>query len=183
MKTGRPEGLSPQDPRVIKQLHALVDQIYPGSSGTAVESKIAMELINTALKALHSGLPPYEMRILSRAIRELRFAFKLFQDYKGISKASIFGSARTGKTHPEYLQAKKLAQELVKREFMVITGAGPGIMEAGNEGAGRDKSFGINIKLPFEQEPNPVVNGSPRNIDCHFFFTRKLLFIKETLFE
>ena len=92
----------------------------------------------------------------------------------------MFGSARTPKDSPEYKQALSFAKQMAKHGFMMITGAGPGIMKAGNEGAGKNNSFGINIKLPFEQAANEFISKDPRFIDCRFFFTRKLMFVKET---
>ncbi len=113
-------------------------------------------------------------------MRELRYGFKIFKDYRDKRKVTMFGSARTPKEHPEYKQALLFAKQMAKHGFMMITGAGPGIMQAGNQGAGKDNSFGINIKLPFEQAANEYIGKDPRFIDCRFFFTRKLMFVKET---
>src|SRR6185503_21012823 len=94
-------------------------------------------------------------------------------------KVTIFGSARTKPSHPEYKLARNFARKLQEAGFMIITGAGPGIMEAGNEGAGPQNSFGVNIKLPFEQYPNKFIAKQSTYIDCRYFFTRKLVFVKE----
>jgi uncharacterized protein (TIGR00730 family) len=104
----------------------------------------------------------------------------VFRPYRDRRKVTIFGSARTRPADIDYKQARAFARKMVKKGFMVITGAGPGIMQAGNHGAGAENSFGINIKLPFEQSANEFVDKGERFIDCRFFFTRKLMFIKET---
>ncbi len=121
-----------------------------------------------------------DIKLINSALKELRYAFKVFRPYKDIHKVTIFGSARTSKSSPDYKQAVKFSRSMVKKGFMVITGAASGIMEAGNVGAGRDKSFGVNIRLPFEQSANPVVEGDPKLINFNYFFTRKLIFVKET---
>jgi uncharacterized protein (TIGR00730 family) len=136
-------------------------------------------MIVTALKVEHSQISRGDAKILSRAMRELRYGFRIFKDYREKRKVTIFGSARTPKDHPEYKQALAFSKLMAKNGFMVITGAGPGIMKAGNEGAGKNNSFGINIKLPFEQTANEFIGKDPRFIDCRFFFTRKLMFLKE----
>ena len=137
------------------------------------------QLIVTALKVEHSQLDRGDAKILSRAMRELRYGFRIFKDYRDKRKVTIFGSARTPKHDPEYKEALHFAKQMAKHGFMAITGAGPGIMQAGNEGAGKDNSFGINIRLPFEQAANEFIFKDPRFIDCRFFFTRKLMFLKE----
>jgi uncharacterized protein (TIGR00730 family) len=138
------------------------------------------QMIVTALKVENSQLDRGDSKILSRAMRELRYGFRIFKDYRDKRKVTIFGSARTPKDHPEYKQALAFSKLMAKNGFMAITGAGPGIMKAGNEGAGKNNSFGINIKLPFEQAANEFIGKDPRFIDCRFFFTRKLMFLKET---
>jgi uncharacterized protein (TIGR00730 family) len=110
----------------------------------------------------------------------LRYGFSIFKPYRNRRKVSIFGSARTPSTHPEYQQALMFAREMKKKGFMSITGAGPGIMQAGNQGAGKGNSFGINIRLPMEQAANDFIRKDSLFVDCRFFFTRKLMFLKET---
>src|SRR5207248_7493957 len=108
-----------------------------------------------------------------------RYSFKVFERYADRRKVSIFGSARTPPDSPVYEHTRRFAAELVKKGFMVITGAGPGVMRAGQEGAGRERSFGVNIRLPFEQEPNEIISKDAKLTTFRYFFTRKLIFMKE----
>lgn len=120
-----------------------------------------------------------DLKILSRTLRELRYAFKVFQPYRRRRKVTIFGSARTPSDHPAYRQAVEFSQAIVQHGWMVITGAGHGIMEAGHVGAGRAMSMGLNIMLPFEQSANAHIDGDPKLVTLKYFFTRKLMFVKE----
>jgi len=121
-----------------------------------------------------------DWKILSYSLLDMEGGFKAFYPYRHTRKVTIFGSARTPSDLPEYKMAAEFAQRVVKEGFMVMTGAGGGIMQAGNEGAGRDNSFGLNIQLPFEQGANPVVTGDSKLLDFKYFFTRKLFFLKES---
>ncbi|WP_153558970.1 LOG family protein [Roseimaritima sediminicola] len=121
-----------------------------------------------------------DLKILSRTLRELRYAFKVFRPYRRRRKVTIFGSARTDPEHPQFQTAEKMARAMAKHGWMVITGAGGGIMEAGHKGAGREASMGLNIMLPFEQHSNPYIDGDPKLVTLKYFFTRKLMFVKET---
>lgn len=120
-----------------------------------------------------------DVKILSRTLRELRYAFKIFRPYRRRRKVTIFGSARTQPDHPEYRSAVDLGRRMAAHGWMVITGAGGGIMEAGHKGAGRDASMGLNIMLPFEQGANEYIAGDPKLVTLKYFFTRKLMFVKE----
>ena len=120
-----------------------------------------------------------DLKILSRALRELRYAFKVFSPYRRKAKVTIFGSARTNPDHVAYTQAVRLGAAMAERDWLVVTGAASGIMEAGHIGAGRDHSMGLNIMLPFEQEANPVIAGDHKLVHMKYFFTRKLMFVKE----
>ena len=120
-----------------------------------------------------------DLKILSRTLRELRYAFKVFRPFRRRRKLTIFGSARTTPDHPEYQAAVELGQQIAKHGWMVITGAGGGIMEAGHRGAGREASLGLNIMLPFEQGANEYIEGDPKLVTMKYFFTRKLMFVKE----
>ena len=120
-----------------------------------------------------------DLKILSRTLRELRYAFKIFRPFRRRRKLTIFGSARTNPDHPEYQAAVELGQRMAKHGWMVITGAGGGIMEAGHRGAGREASLGLNIMLPFEQSANEYIEGDPKLVTMKYFFTRKLMFVKE----
>lgn len=121
-----------------------------------------------------------DLKILNAALKELRYAFKIFRPYRAIRKVAMFGSARMPSSHPAYPMAEAFGRRMSQAGWMVITGAASGIMKAGHEGAGHGASFGLNIRLPFEQEANPVIAKDPKLINCKYFFTRKLLFIKES---
>lgn len=120
-----------------------------------------------------------DLKILNTAMRELRYAFKVFRPYAEIPKVSIFGSARTPEDHPQYFQARKFAQLIQEQGWMAITGAGDGIMRAGNHGATRRASFGVSISLPFEQSTNTIIANDHKLVNFKYFFTRKLIFVKE----
>jgi len=120
-----------------------------------------------------------DLKILSRALRELRYAFKVFTPYRRAYKVSVFGSARTSADNPAYQQAVRFGRQMAEKNWFVLTGAASGIMEAGHVGAGREKSMGLNIMLPFEQDANPVIAGDHKLVHMKYFFTRKLMFVKE----
>ena len=121
-----------------------------------------------------------DLKVLNAALKELRYAFKVFRPYRHVRKVATFGSARLPSDHPVYPVAREFGRLMAKAGWMVITGAASGVMKAGHEGAGRAASFGLNINLPFEQEANPVIAEDEKLIMCKYFFTRKLLFIKES---
>ena len=120
-----------------------------------------------------------DVKILSQTLRELRRAFSVFAPYRTQRKVTIFGSARTPRDAPAYEQAVRLGKRMAENEWFVVTGAATGIMEAGHRGAGRDRSMGLNIMLPFEQEANEVIRGDGKLVTMKYFFTRKLMFVKE----
>ena len=120
-----------------------------------------------------------DLKILARTMRELRYAFKVYSNYRDRRKVTVFGSARTPPDAPDYQQAIDFGRTMAERDWMVITGAASGIMEAGHRGAGREHSMGLNILLPFEQEANPVISGDEKLVHMKYFFTRKLMFVKE----
>ena len=121
-----------------------------------------------------------DLKILNAAVKELRYAFKIFRPYRHHRKVAMFGSARLPRHHPAYAMARQFGKRMAEAEWMVITGAASGIMKAGHEGAGRAASFGLNIRLPFEQAANLIIAKDAKLINCKYFFTRKLLFIKES---
>ncbi|RMF92648.1 MAG: LOG family protein, partial [Planctomycetota bacterium] len=120
------------------------------------------------------------LRALNRTLRELRTAFKVFRRYRWCRKVAIFGSARTQPHEPTYRLAAEFGRLIADAGWMVVTGAAGGIMEAGHAGAGREASMGLNIMLPFEQADNPVIAGDPKLVHMKYFFTRKLMFVKES---
>ncbi len=148
--------------------------------GGSPHADLIKEIIVTALKLVEEPAARVDVKILNAALKELRFAFKLFGGYRHIRKVTVFGSARTAETDPGYKQSASFARKIVRHGYMVITGAGDGIMKGAQEGAGRKMSFGVNIQLPFEQLPNIYIENDPKLVTFKYFFTRKLIFVKET---
>ena len=143
-------------------------------------AELASEIALTAEKLVRDDVGIADMKLLNAALKEMRYAFRVFARYRGIRKVSTFGSARTPADHPAYRQAHEFARRIADEHgYMVITGAGGGIMRACNEGSGRERSFGINIRLPFEQAPNEFIHRDPKLVNFKYFFTRKLMFVKE----
>jgi hypothetical protein len=163
------------DPELQKRIQELIQ--YKG--GGYNESDVA-DLIENALKMLTDVRDSGDVRIIKIAVRELRYAFRLFAPYIGKRKVTIFGSARLQPSAPEYQQAVEFGRKITQAGFMVITGAGSGIMQAGHEGAGPAKSFGVNIRLPWEQAANPVIAEDKKLVTFRYFFTRKLIFIRHS---
>jgi uncharacterized protein (TIGR00730 family) len=143
------------------------------------EQRYLDELIATVQRLAKDGAFLGDLKVATGALKEMRHAFKLFAPYRGIRKVSAFGSARTQTGDPVFKLAEQFAARIADCGYMVITGAGPGIMEACQRGAGRERSFGINIRLPFEQSANVVIHGDSKLMHFKYFFTRKLFFIKE----
>ncbi len=147
---------------------------------SALESDDLIDMMRRTVDRLYlDGTARGDLKILSRTLRELRYAFKVFQPFRRRRKVTLFGSARTNSNHPNYTQAVEVCRKIVEHGWMVITGAGSGIMEAGHKGAGREMSMGLNIMLPFEQSANPFIEGDPKLVTLKYFFTRKLMFVKE----
>ena len=143
-------------------------------------SDLLEEMVLTSFKACSEVSDRGDMKLLNTTTKELRYAFKVFQPYRNVRKVAIFGSARTPQSSADYKQASAFARQVVKKKWMVITGASDGIMHAGNEGAGRKNSFGVNIQLPFEQSANPIIDNDSKLVNFKYFFTRKLIFIRES---
>lgn len=121
-----------------------------------------------------------DLKILRATLAEMADAFAMFAPFRDVPKVTIFGSARTRPNDPLYLHAKRVAQLLAAQGWMVVTGAGPGIMHAAMEGAGREQSIGVSIRLPFEQSANPIIAGDDKHVSMKYFFTRKLMLVKES---
>lgn len=143
------------------------------------QDELLLMMDQTIERLRHDGTSVGDLKILSRTLRELRYALKVFSPYRRRRKITVFGSARTKPEAPAYQQGVKLGEEMARHGWMLITGAGGGIMEAGHRGAGRALSMGLNIKLPFEQSANPYIDGDPKLVTLRYFFTRKLMFVKE----
>ena len=141
---------------------------------------LIFEIIVTALRMGRESVGRGDLKLVNASMKELRYSFRVFNRYRDVHKVTLFGSARTPLDHGAYIAAHEFAHAMVDLRWMVMTGAGPGIMQAGLEGAGVDHSFGVNIQLPFEQAANPVIHGDPKLINFRYFFTRKLTFVKES---
>src|SRR4051812_24020197 len=139
------------------------------------------EILASAVRLAADDADRLDLKITNAALKEMRNAYAAFAPYKDTPKVTMFGSARTEPDDPLYAQARDLAAELASQGWMVVTGAGPGIMAAGMEGAGREHAFGVNIRLPFEQNANPFIAGDEKLISMKYFFTRKLMLMKESL--
>jgi uncharacterized protein (TIGR00730 family) len=169
----RPRPVLTRD-EILQQVSALLD-----SPEDDLHAALMRELLTGLLKLHDAHLDLLDVKIVNRAVKELRHAFGVFRGYKNRQKVSIFGSARTLSDDPNYQLAYQFAQAIVREGFMVITGGADGIMRAAQEGAGRENSFGVNIMLPFEQGPNSTIADDPKLITFKYFFTRKLMFQKE----
>ncbi|MGE0085215.1 MAG: TIGR00730 family Rossman fold protein [Desulfococcaceae bacterium] len=141
--------------------------------------KYIREMIIAALKAGQEDENRADLRLMNTTLKEMRFTGKVFGPYRHVKKVTVFGSARTRSDEPAYRTAVEMGRKLREAGYMVITGGGPGIMQAVNEGAGADYSFGVNIRLPFEQKNNPVIDGNPKTVTYKYFFNRKVAFVKE----
>ena len=162
-------------PEWDKRIHDLVAEWGAEKSPELVE-----EMIMTALKMARDKMGTADLKLMNRSLKEMRYAAKVFSNYRDFRKVCVFGSARTLPTEPEFQVAEEFARLMVAEEYMVITGGGDGIMGAAQRGAGREHSFGLNIRLPFEQRANETIHGDAKLINFNYFFTRKLNFVKET---
>ncbi len=158
---------------------SLEEQRRTKRSGPVTREDLLSDLRSTIDKLEQDGAALGDLKILSRSLRELRYAFKVFSDYRLTRKVTVFGSARTPPEAPAYQHALNFGRLFADAGWMVLTGAGGGIMEGAHVGAGRDMSMGVNIMLPFEQRANPVIDGDRKLVNLRYFFTRKLLFVKE----
>jgi uncharacterized protein (TIGR00730 family) len=157
----------------------LIAKLVNQCSFAGTES-LLQEILTTCIKLGMESGDTGDLKLINSCLKELRYSFKIFSPYRNVKKAIIFGSARSGKDSAEYKMAEEFAEKITQKGYMVVTGGGPGVMEAGNKGAGPGKDFALNIRLPFEQKPNPYLDEKERLINFKYFFTRKLIFIKET---
>jgi uncharacterized protein (TIGR00730 family) len=166
-RTGRPE--------LDRRIGELLD-----AAGVTKDRDLLFEIMVSATLLASDAADTLDLKITNAALREMREAFRLFARYRGVSKVTLFGSARVTPDSKEYEQARAIAHTLAEHGWMVVTGAGPGIMAAGMEGAGTDLSIGVNIRLPFEQGANPIIVHDDKLVSMKYFFTRKLMLIKES---
>ncbi len=156
-------------------LQALLDE-----AGATANRDLLREILRTAVGLAGDGADRLDLKITSSALKEMRAAFKMFTPFEGVPKVTIFGSARTQPHDPLYAQARDLAAALADRGWMVITGAGPGIMAAGAEGAGPERALGVSIQLPFEEAVSAGLAEGGQVVAMKYFFTRKLMLMKES---
>ncbi len=162
------------DDQLDAAVAALVEQVADD------DADLVFELVASALRLGRDHADRGDLKLANAALKEMRYAFHVFAPYRSARKVAIFGSARTKAEDPLYVQARDLAASMAAHDWMVVTGAGPGIMEAGLEGAGPDHSFGVSINLPFETTTSQFIAGDPKLVNFRYFFTRKLEFIKES---
>ena len=148
--------------------------------GANKNPELIEEMIVTALKMARDEMNVADLKLINRSLKEMRYAAKVFAPYSSFRKVAVFGSARTPTDAGEFKVAEEFARRMAEENYMVITGGGDGIMGAAQKGAGREHSFGLNIRLPFEQRANVIIEGDSKLINFNYFFTRKLNFVKET---
>jgi uncharacterized protein (TIGR00730 family) len=161
-----------------KTVDSLIAELA-GLCSCADTGLLLREILTSAVKLGMESRDKGDLKLVNNTLKELRYSLKIFSPYRNVKKVIIFGSARSKKTSNEYKMAEEFARKITARGYMVITGGGPGVMEAGNKGAsGND--FALNIRLPFEQKPNPYINEKEKCINFKYFFVRKLIFVKES---
>lgn len=164
----------PFDDHTLHQIEALLDSAQ--APAEPLQRELLGEIIRAALQLGRDGAGTGEIKLMAKSVRELRHALNVFRPFRGRRKISVYGSARTPANHADYACARDFCAAMARRGWMSITGAGPGIMCAGNEGAGPGNSFGLSIKLPWETNENEFLRGDPKLIVFRYFFTRKLMF-------
>jgi len=165
------------------ELDPLVDELVAKAQaafGPIDGADFVREIVLSAIRLVRDKTPRGDLKLINSAIKELRHAFHVFAPFEQVRKVAVFGSARTPPEHPAWKQAHEFAERITRAGWMVITGGGDGIMGAAQGGAGREKSFGVNIRLPFEQLANRVIAGDRKLINFRYFFTRKLMFIRQS---
>ena len=165
--------------RTNGRIDQMIDDLLQSAEGIQ-HLELMREIIIAALKAGQETDYLADLKLLNNTMKEMRYTTKVFAPYRLRKKVTIFGSARTESVDPIYQTCVEFSKSLAQRGYMVITGGGPGIMQAGNEGAGSDNSFAVNIRLPFEQAPNRIMLKNPRLITYKYFFNRKVAFVKES---
>jgi uncharacterized protein (TIGR00730 family) len=161
----------------LSEVHAIANDLITKLQEVP-EGDLVGEIIANALKLLRDQTNRGDVKLIDKSFKELRYSLKIFAPYRDVRKVSIFGSARTAETHADYKQAEAFAKLMAASGWMVTTGAGGGIMAAGHGGAGADPSFGLAIRLPFEQRTNPYIEKDKKLVNFKYFFTRKLMFVR-----
>lgn len=159
-----------------------IKELMEASGGVkdAFEADLISQQIQTSLKLMREGHHTGQLKLITRALKEMRYAYRIFNQYPKAQRISIFGSARTPETHPDYKAAAEFSHVLAEKGWMCITGAAEGIMKAGMTGLAPEGSFGLSIRLPFEASSNVIIEGDPKLIHFRYFFTRKLMFMSHS---
>ncbi|HUC05940.1 MAG TPA: LOG family protein [Acidimicrobiales bacterium] len=178
--TGAQAAGPPAGGSVEEALAAALTALSNGSALSAAQARELQAMITTLASLAREGTSIGDLKIANAALSEMTEAFRVFRPYRSVRKMTMFGSARTRPDDPVYTLARDLAAHMAAAEWMVVTGAGPGIMAAGLEGAGRDHAFGVNIRLPHEEAANAFIAQDPKLVEMRYFFTRKLMLIKES---
>lgn len=174
MSTAESTAGSDPSPRTEAAVEELLRSL--GHDPERIDAVFVAEMVSTALKFLRDGADTGQLKLVTAALKEMRYAYRVFNRYRGTRKISIFGSARTPEDHADYAAARRFGELIARHGWMAITGAGDGIMKAGHEGPSREASFGLAIRLPSEQAANAIIDGDPKLINFRYFFTRKLMF-------
>lgn len=161
------------------ELTAAVDEVM-ADAGITRNRSLIRRMLSTGILLGQEDTDRLDLKIASAALVEMRDAFRLFRPYADVPKVTVFGSARTTQDDPLYVQARSVASVLAERGWMVVTGAGPGIMQAAAEGAGEKMALGVSIRLPFEEKPDAVADDDTHRVEMKYFFTRKLMLVKES---
>jgi uncharacterized protein (TIGR00730 family) len=167
--------LSTQDPLLLEKIQEMI-KLYE-SDTESLQSKLVTQLLQNSLKLLRDGHNIGQIKLINNALKEIRYAYSVFNQYSHTLRVSIFGSSRTPEDHPDYVRCRKFSKEMADQGWMSITGAADGIMKAGHEGSQAEDSFGLSIRLPFESNSNAIIAGDPKLISFRYFFTRKLMFL------
>ncbi|MEI8364937.1 MAG: LOG family protein [Parachlamydiaceae bacterium] len=168
--------------RPVRQIDPAIGALIQNLGGNpdTYEGQLVAQIIDTALKLMVEKHDLGELKVITRSIKEMRYAYNIFHRYKEGPCISIFGSARTPEDHADYIAAKEFSGHMAKQGWMCMTGAANGIMKGGLEGAQKEQSFGLSIRLPFETSANTLIEGDPKLIFFRFFFTRKLMFMSHS---
>lgn len=166
----------------MEHWHSEIDSLLQlaGGDPNTFEGEVFHQMVETCLKMIKERHNTGQLKLMMRALKEMRYAYSIFNEYQGSPRYSIFGSARTPEDHPDYQMAKHFAEKMKAAGWMCITGAAEGIMKAGHEGAQAESSFGLSIRLAFESGANTYIEGDPKLINFRFFFTRKLMFVSHS---
>jgi uncharacterized protein (TIGR00730 family) len=178
--TASDEVLPPAQPPTPELLDAAFEHIAAGQDLSPPKRELLRSMLATVFELAHEDTEVGDLKIADAAFGEMAEAFRVFRPYRAVRKLTMFGSARTLPADPVYLLARDLAARVAEAGWMVVTGAGPGIMSAGLEGAGRAHAFGVNIRLPHEEGANPFIAQDPKLVEMRYFFTRKLMLMKES---